>query len=195
MVELKERNGRLWRVTESLLSLVDFVVLAWRLFMGLGAVRNGLDGAQESPLLLPPVRDEFEFKLGWFRMKGTGTSVYHLSIESLQIVGWCWMYLFVSLWMRYFLHFTSLPFCILLQGICGCLGSPKVLFQKELKEKLEMFDEPQVLRIVRRHMLQHINTEELKKAGRKLWVKAVTLVLKCFKSLQLPMGAPKLQRG
>ena len=40
----------------------------------------------------------------------------------------------------------------------------QVLFRKELKDKLDLFEEPQVLRVLRRHMLKYINIEELQKA-------------------------------
>jgi hypothetical protein len=40
----------------------------------------------------------------------------------------------------------------------------QVLFRKELKDKLDLFEEPQVLRVLRRHMLNYINIEELQKA-------------------------------
>eukprot|EP00434_Breviolum_minutum_P038410 symbB.v1.2.034070.t1/scaffold4254.1/size42344/4 len=39
-----------------------------------------------------------------------------------------------------------------------------VLFRKELKEKLDMFEEPQVLRILRRHLRSFISVEALEKA-------------------------------
>lgn len=40
-----------------------------------------------------------------------------------------------------------------------------VLFRKELKDKLDLFEEPQVLRVLRRHMLNYINIEELQKVN------------------------------
>lgn len=52
-----------------------------------------------------------------------------------------------------------------------------MLFRKELKEKLDMFEEPQVLRILRRHLRSFISVEALEKAcseaefsGKVFWI-------------------------
>lgn len=61
-------------------------------------------------------------------------------------------------------------------GFRGAFQS-EVLFRKELKEKLDMFEEPQVLRILRRHLRSFISVEALEKAcseavfsGKVFWI-------------------------
>ena len=61
----------------------------------------------------------------------------------------------------------------------------QVLFRKELKDKLDLFEEPQVLRVLRRHMLNYINIEELQKApaaSNVLWGEETPVVMQCIQN-------------
>ena len=62
----------------------------------------------------------------------------------------------------------------------------QVLFRKELKDKLDLFEEPQVLRVLRRHMINYINIEELQKAAASRNVpqgEATPVLLQCVRVL------------